>query len=239
MPVVATTRYGTAGDVLDLARSMMNDPNAVLWTDAILFPLLNAAYRSLQEELAINGVSVMQATTAIDLPLTTLDGVTLAPNPPQIADDTNPQLPTDLVVPYTLEEQATASDDLFIPMERITGPMPNFEPMGYLRIWKWETDQIELVGATQPITVRIHYERALAALSAESDPVAIPYATRSIAYEVAAFAARSRGARDLAMDMEQAASMTRQRIIERYTRASQYKARRKQPYGHHRRVIYL
>lgn len=239
MPVVATTRYGTAGDVLDLARSMMNDPNAVLWTDAMLFPLLNAAYRSLQEDLAINGVSVMQATTTLDLPYTTVNGVSLAPNPPQIADDTSPQLPTDLVVPYTLEEQATGTDDLFIPMERITGPLPNFEPMSYLRIWKWETDRIDLIGATRAITVRIYYERALAALSAETDPVQIPYATRSVAYEVAAFAARSRGARQLAMDMEQAAAMTRQRIIERYTRASQFKVRRKKPYGYHRPVIYL
>jgi len=239
MPVVATTRYGTAGDVLNLARSMMNDPNGVLWSDPVLFPLLNAAYRSLQEELAINGVSVMQTSADIDLPVVTLNGVILAPNPPRIADDTTPQLPTDLVVPYTIEEQATGSDDLFIPMERITGPLPNFQPMGYLRIWKWETDQIELVGATREITVRIHYERALGALAAESDPVEIPYATRAIAYEVAAFAARSRGARDLAMDMEQAASMTRQRIVERYTRAQQYKARRRKPYGEHRRVIYL
>lgn len=239
MPVVATTRYGTAGDVLDLARSMMNDPNGVLWTDAVLFPLLNAGYRSLQEDLAINGVSVMQTTADIDLPLTALNGVALAPNPPRIADDTDPQLPTDLVVPYTLEEQATGTDDLFTPMERITGALPNFQPMDYLRIWKWQTDEIQLVGATRAITVRIQYERALGALSAESDPVEIPYATRSIAYEVAAFAARSRGARDLAMDMEQAASMTRQRIIERYTRAQQYKVRRKRPYGYHRRVIYL
>jgi hypothetical protein len=239
MPVVATTRYATAGDVLALARSMMNDPNALIWTDAVLFPMLNAAYRSLQEELAINGVSVMRTYADIDLPLVALDGETLAPNPPRIADDTNPQLPADLVVPYTIEEQATGSDDLFIPMERITGPLPNFEPTSYLRIWKWEADQIELVGATQAITVRVHYERALAALSAETDPIEIPYATRSVAYEVAAFAARSRGARDLAMDMEQAASMTRQRIIERYTRSQQYKARRKKPYGYQRRVVYL
>lgn len=239
MPVIATTRYGTAGDVLALARAMMNDPSGVLWSDAALLPFLNASYRSFQEELATSGVSVMQAYADVDLPLSTLNGATLAPNPPRIADDTTPQLPTDLVVPFTLEEQATGSDDAFIPMEKIVGPLPNFQPMPYLRIWKWETDQIELVGATQAITVRIHYERALPKLAQESDPVLIPYATRSLAYEVAALAARSRGARDLALDMEQASARTRAQLIERYTRAEQYKARRRKPYGYRRRIIYL
>jgi hypothetical protein len=239
MPVVATTRYSNAGDVLGLVRALMNDPQAVIWNDATLFPFLNAAYRSLQEDLAINGVTVMTASVDLDLPLVTLNGTTLAPNPALIADDTDPQLPTDMVVPYTLQEQATGSGDLFIPMEKITGPFPNLNPMSYLRIWKWETDQIVLIGATQAITVRIEYERALPDLSQESDPIEIPYANRSLAYEVAALAARSRGARDLAIDMEQATQTTRQRIIERYTRAEQYKARRRKPYGYHRRVIYL
>jgi hypothetical protein len=239
MPVVATSRYSDAGDVLGLVRALLNDPNAVIWNDAALFPFLNAAYRSLQEELAINGVTVMTTYADLDLPLVTLDGTTTAPNPARIADDTDPQLPTDLVVPYRLEERATGTDDVFVPMEKITGAMPNFDPMAYLRIWKWEADQILLIGATQAVTVRIEYERALPGLSQESDPIEIPYANRSLAYEVAALAARSRGARDLALDMEQAADRTRQRIVERYTRAEQYKARRKKPYGYRRRVIYL
>jgi len=87
--------------------------------------------------------------------------------------------PTDLVVPYRLEERATGSDDVFVPMEKITGAMPNFDPMAYLRIWKWEADQILLIGATQAVTVRIEYERALPSLSQESDPIEIPYANRS------------------------------------------------------------
>jgi len=239
MPVVATTRYSSAGDVLSLARAMMNDPNGVIWSDAALLPFLNAAYRDLQEDLAINGVSVMTTYADLDLPLTPLDGTTVAPNPPRIADDTTPQLPTDLVVPYTLQERATGSGDLFAPMEKIIGPLPNLDPAPYLRMWKWEADQIELIGATQAITVRIRYERALASLSQESDPVEIPYANKALAYELAALAARSRGARDLALDMEQAAAIMRQRIVERYTRAEQYKARRKRPYSYHRRGIYL
>lgn len=243
MPVVATSRYNTAGDVLQLVRSLLNDPNAVLFTDALLFPFLNSAYRGLQEELGVNGVSVLEAYAQIELPLTTLTfgsvTTTLAPNPPQISDQTNPQLPTDLIVPYTLSEQATGSTDLFVPMEKITGEFPNLQAMPYLRIWQWQGDQILLIGASQAVTVNIRYERALPQLALETDPVQIPFANKPVAYETAAFAARSRGVRDLAMDLEQMADRSRDIIIKRYAHAEQYKPRRKKPYGYQRRVIYL
>lgn len=224
---------------MDRARAFLNDPNGVIWANAVLFPFLESAYRSLQEDLAINGVSLMQATTDIDVPLVTLFGTTLAPNPARIADDTNPQLPADCVVPFTLQERHTGTDDLFVPMEKITGPLPGLQPVSYLRLWKWESDQVELVGATQEITIRMTYERALPALASEADPVLIPHCSSTLAYTVAALAARSRGARQLAIDMEQAASLSQGKLIQRYTRPEQYKVRRKQPYGRHRRIVYL
>jgi hypothetical protein len=239
MPVVATSRYNTAGNVLQLVRSLLNDPNGVLFSDTLLFPFLNGAYRGLQEELGACGVTLLVGYAAINLPLTTANGQTLAPNPPQISDQTTPQLPIDLIVPLTLSEQATGSTDLFTPMEKITGEFPNLQPMPYLRIWQWQADQILLIGATQAITVNIRYQRALPQLALETDPVQIPYANKPLAYETAAFAARSRGVRDLAMDLEQMADRSRGVIIERYSRAEQYKPRRKKPYGYRRRVIYL
>lgn len=239
MPVVGTTRYGTAGDVLDLVRSLMNDPNGVLWTSALLFPFLNSAYRGMQEALATTGISVLQNYAEIDLPLTTAHGATLAPNPPRIADDTDPSLPADCVVPFTMEEMATGSSDVYVSMEKIVGPLPNFAPLQYLRIWKWEADQILLIGATQPITVKITYERALPALSQDSDPVLIPSSANGLAFAVAALAARSRGARDLAIDMEQAANNSREALVNRHVRAEQCKARRKRPYGRQNSAVYL
>lgn len=239
MPVAATTRYAKASDVYDFARAMMNDPNGVIWSDATLLTFLNGAYRSLQETLAINGVSVMLAYADLDLPLTTIAGTTLAPNPARIADDTDPQLPTDCILPYTLSEKPTGSSTKLTPMEMLAGPLPDFDAQPYLRIWKWETDQIELVGATQAVTVRIHYERALPAIAESTDPVAIPHCKKAIAYEVAAMAARSRGARQLAADMLAASQNSTNALIQRYTHQAQYKVIRKKPYGHRRRVIYL
>jgi len=52
MPVVLTTAYAQAEDALTLARALVNDTAGVVFTDSLLMPLLNSAYRGLQRELA-------------------------------------------------------------------------------------------------------------------------------------------------------------------------------------------
>src|ERR1700683_3339711 len=140
MPVLSTTAYGQAGDALKLTRALVNDTAGTVFNDATLMPLLNSAYRGLQRQLAEAGVSVSQ----VDLDLTLTNGVT----PKALSDVSDPQLPTDLVVPHQLWEQQTGSCDLFIPMEKITGGLPNLQPSTYLRMWEWREDMINLIGAT-------------------------------------------------------------------------------------------
>ena len=67
MPVVPTTAYSQADDALTLARALMNDSAGAVFTDALLMPLINSAYRGLQRELAENGVSVLAEQQDIDL----------------------------------------------------------------------------------------------------------------------------------------------------------------------------
>ena len=124
-------------------------------------------------------------------------------------------------------------------MEKITGGLPNFQPGNYLRMWEWREDTIQLVGATQEITVRIRYEKQLPSLVLGTDPVQIRAAVDPLAYFVAAMAARSRGARALAEDMLLAAQAGIDKLIERYVRPEQFKGRRRKPYGYRRSVIYL
>ena len=45
MPVLPTTAYSQAEDALTLARALVNDSAGVVFTDALLMPLLNSAYR--------------------------------------------------------------------------------------------------------------------------------------------------------------------------------------------------
>jgi hypothetical protein len=233
MPVVGTTAYAQAEDALGLARSLVNDAAGVVFTDAVLMPMLNSAYRALQRDLAENGVTVLMSSIDIPLPLT--NGLT----PTRLNDTTSPQLPVNLLAPHNMWEMVTGSTDLFIPMEKITGGLPNLQPSSYLRIWEWREDSINMLGATQAVTVRIRYEKSLSALMLGTDPMLIRYCTDPLGYATAAMAARSRGSRALAADMLLAAQQATEKLIERYVRPEQLKARRRRPYGYHRRVVYL
>jgi hypothetical protein len=220
MPVVPTTAYSQAEDALNLTRSLANDAAGVVFTDAVLMPFLNAAYRTLQRELAENGVSVLLGQVDIDLPLT--NGLT----PTVLSDSSSPQLPADCLAPHSLWEMVTGSTNIFLPMEKIVGGLPNFQPGSYLRMWEWIEDQINLIGATQAITVRIRYEKVLPTLVYGTDVVQIRSSTDPLAYSTAAMAARSRGQRALAVDMASAAADATLKLIERYVRPEQFKVRR-------------
>ena len=233
MPVVSTTAYDQAEDALNLARSLANDAAGAVFSDAVLMPFLNSAYRALRRELAESGVSVLVAQVDVDLPLA--DGVTNT----AISDVSTPQLPTDLLAPHQLWEQATGSGDTFALMEKITGGLPNFQPAARLRMWEWREDAIQLIGATQETTVRIRYEKSLPAIVLGTDPLQIRSSIDPLAYAVAAMAARSRGAQALAGDMFALAENAIEKLIERYVRPEQFKGRRRKPYGYRPRIVYL
>ena len=238
MPVVPTTAYSQAEDALSLARALLNDTAAAVFTDTLLMPLLNSAYRGLQRELAENGVSVLVEQQDLNLGTDPTSGIT----PMEISDVSSPQLPTDCMVPHMLWERATPNTtDVFIPMEKFTsgGSMLNLQPSSYLRLWEWREDKINLIGATQAVTVRIRYEKVLPLLTLGTDPVQIRSATDPLAFATAALAARSRGARALAQDLLGTAQMATENLIERYVRPEQTKGRRRMPYSYHRRVVYL
>jgi hypothetical protein len=194
MPVVPTTAYSQAEDALNLARALVNDSAGAVFTDTLLMPFLNSAYRGLQRELAESGVSVLAEQQDLELDLDPSTGVT----PTQISDVSSPQLPTDCLAPHMLWERATANTtDVFVPMGKFTsgGSMLNLQPSTYLRLWEWREDKVNLIGATQSITVRIRYEKVLPLLTLGTDPVQIRSATDPLAFATAALAARSRGAR--------------------------------------------
>jgi hypothetical protein len=238
MPVVLTTAYSQAEDALNLARALVNDSAGAVFTDTLLMPLLNSAYRGLQRELAENGVSVMVEQQDIELDVDPTTGVTNT----EISDASSPQLPADCLMPHMLWERAAPNTaDVFVPMEKFTsgGGMLNLQPSGYLRLWEWREDKINLIGATQSITVRIRYEKLLPLLTLGTDPVQIRSATDPLGFATAALAARSRGARALAQDLLGTAQMATEQLIERYVRPEQIKGRRRMPYSYHPRAVYL
>jgi hypothetical protein len=224
MPVLPTTAYSQAEDALTLARALVNDASGAVFTDTLLMPLLNSAYLGLQRELAENGVRVLMEQQDIELDLVGTTGVTNT----EISDVSSPQLPTDCLMPHVLWERATANTgDVFVPMEKFTGGgMLNLQPSGYMRLWEWREDKINLIGATQSVTVRVRYEKGLAALVLGTNSVQIRSATDALGYATAALAARSRGARALAVDLLGAAQTAIENLINRYVRPEQPTGRR-------------
>jgi hypothetical protein len=234
MLVVPTTASSQAEDALNLARALVNHSAGVVFTDTLLMPLLNSAYRGLRRELAENGASVLAEQQDINLATDPSSGITQL----EISDVSSPQLPTDCLAPHMLWERATTNTGgVFMPMEKFTsgGGMLSLQPSMYFRLWEWREDKVNLIGATQAITVRVRYEKVLPLLTLGTDPVQIRSATDPLAF---ATAARSRVARALAEDLLRTAQMATENLIERYVHPEQTEGRRR-PYGYHRRVVYL
>src|SRR6266853_2075959 len=116
MPVVGTTAYNTAGQITALVRSLLNDAAGNLFTDGVLLPYANAAYRKVQRALA----NVQSGTFLTDDKLLVIPAVTATDPSLQVAvtDATAPpnQLPTDLLVPLKLWERPAGSSDDFVEM---------------------------------------------------------------------------------------------------------------------------
>jgi len=238
MPVLPTTAYSQAEDALTLARALVNDTSGAVFTDTLLMPLMNSAYRGLQRELAENGISVLTEQQDIALDLIGTTGVTNT----EISDVSSPQLPTDCLMPHALWERATANiGNVFVPMEKFTsgGSMLNLQASTYMRLWEWREDKINLMGATQSIMVRIRYFKVLTTLTLGTDPVQIRSATDALGYATAALAARSRDARALAVDLLGAAQTAIENMINRYVRPEQTTGRRRKPYEYRRGIVYL
>ncbi len=55
MPVVGSSAYNTAGQITSLVRSLLNDAQGNLFTDTVLLPYLNSAYRKVQRAIGNAG----------------------------------------------------------------------------------------------------------------------------------------------------------------------------------------
>jgi hypothetical protein len=127
--------------------------------------------RGVYQQLAENGESVMMEQQDIGLDQKSGTGVTNL----EISEVSSPQLPADCLTPHMLWERATANTtDVFVPVEKFTsGGRINLQPSTYLRLWEWREERINLIGATQSITVRVRYEKILPPLVLGTDPVQI------------------------------------------------------------------
>ena len=235
MPIVGTSAYNTAGQVTALVRSLLNDSAGNLFTDGLLMPYLNAAYRKVQRALA----NVGSGTFIVDNLTLVVPAVAAVDPSVQVAisDATAPpnQLPSDLLVPLKLWERpsgpAGAGQD-FQEMVDLTnhGGLPSRPQGATLDLWEWRADGIYFLGATRDTQVRIRYEKAYPDLSDAISVILIRNAQDAIAYFAAAMAALARGS-PLAERWDQAGSDALEDLIVRATKREQHTVRRRRPYS--------
>ncbi len=162
MPVVGSSAYNTAGQITSLVRSLLNDSQGNLFTDAVLLPYANSAYRKLQRALGNAGgggfiqddvLLVVAAITQTDTSLQV--AITDATAPPN-------QLPTDLLVPLKMWERPNGSTQDFVEMVDLTrhGGLPSRAQDPTLSVWEWRADGIYFLGATQDTQIRLRYLKA-------------------------------------------------------------------------------
>src|SRR6202158_3348252 len=159
MPVVGSSAYNTAGQITSLVRALLNDSQGNLFTDAVLLPYANSAYRKTQRALGNAGAGgfiqddvllVVPAVAQVDTSLqVSISDATAPPN----------QLPTDLLVPLKLWERPNLSTQEFDEMVDLTrhGGLPSRVQGVVLSVWEWRADGLWFLGATQETQIRLRY----------------------------------------------------------------------------------
>ena len=181
MPVVGSSAYNTAGQITALVRSLLNDAQGNLFTDTVLLPYANSAYRKLQRALGnaggggfIQDDALLVVTAVAEADPSLQVSITDATAPPN-------QLPTDLLVPLKLWERANLSSDEFAEMTDLTrhGGLPSRDQDVCLSVWEWRADGLYFLGATQDTQIRLRYAKAYPDFTDATSPVLAGWARGS------------------------------------------------------------
>ena len=231
MPIVGSTAYNTAGQITSLVRSLLNDAAGNLFTDTVLIPYANSAYRKVQRALAnIQSASFLSDDVLLVVPAVTATDPSVQVS---ITDATAPpnQLPTNLLAPLKVWERPNGSSDDFVEMTDLTdhGGLPS-QPQGLnLQYWEWRADGLYFLGATQDTQIRLRYETAYPAFVDGTSAVLIRDAIEPIAFFTAALAAGARGAPQ-AWRGDDAGTDALEDLLLRATHREQHSGRRRRPY---------
>jgi hypothetical protein len=213
-------------------RALLNDSQGNLFTDAVLLPYVNSAYRKLQRAIGNAGAGgfiqddALLIVTAVTQPDTSLQvAITDATAPPN-------QLPTDLLLPVKIWERPRNSTQDFVEMVDLSqhGGLPSRVQGITLNVWEWRADGIYFLGATQDTQIRLRYIKAYPDLADATSPVLVRYAQEAIAYAAAALAGWARGS-PLAEKWDEAATDALEDLVSAAVRREQQSARRRRPFS--------
>jgi len=183
------------------------------YTDTILLPYVNSAYRGLQRALkAAGSTELKEASAFVEVPGLTFtdssaqvflsfEGLTIdsdADPAPEFSVPPLGQLPADLLTPVKVWERRSGSSDEFIPLVDLseTGGLPSRPQGSVLGIYEWAGDSLVFLGATQDNAIKLRYERSLPAVNDGAAQLFVLNSEDYHAFAVAATASASRGGRE-------------------------------------------
>lgn len=172
-------------DVTEAARALLTDVDGEVYSDAVLLPFLQRAYRYAARYMRGKGVTLVRKQSAVIA--MTIGQTTLTRSP-----GSAPNYPSDLLRPLQLRERQTGGGGLFTVMKLSEGFLPDQAAQDSFGLWEWRADTIYVPLAKQNRDVQIMYDADLTAITTVNDTLLIPDSTDALAAIVASFAAATR-----------------------------------------------
>lgn len=251
-PSSNTAPYDVVETILNFARVIANDAgvsiagNLLADTQPYVFPMLNLAYRKLQDRLYNNAIeSFPQEFILAALPAQSqaafadpgiqawigFDGYNDG-----VSFNSNFALPQDMEIPLRLWERYTGQDQQFIPMYPVNDGLSDSTKTSYLRSWEWRGDRIYISGASQSLDLRIRYRRILPDIPSATPtttPIPILRCAVPLAYLMVEIFAASRGSVVLPVFSQEKEDAIKQ-LVNQTTRKKQRNNFRRIPYSRRR-----
>lgn len=171
----------TAGEVMDQAAALQNDPAKTVYTFVKQIPYLNMAMRELEEIFEQNNVPITNDTSAIiNIPANT-SIVFRSPLGP-------PTFPVDLQEIQQMWERSEGVNP-FIPMRRLEFLPHELEgaQISQLLFWTFNEDQIQFLAANADNDIKVDYVKSLfVPIVSSGDAINVPSCMSFLAYRTAA-----------------------------------------------------
>ena len=157
-----------------------------VYTDAVLIPFVNRAYRYAARYLRAKGVALLRKQSAA---IAVTAGQTALTRSPAAA----PNFPADMLRPLAIRERPTGGAvGTYTMMKSSENFLPDKALVAKLGLWDWRGDTVQFMGATVNVDVQLQYEGELAAVTVAGDTILIPDGIDALAGLTASYAAESR-----------------------------------------------
>lgn len=240
MPVGPSSAYAQLSGINTLVRALLNDSAGNVFTDQLLLPFAQMAYRRINKRLGN-----LKSSTYIQDNVQVVVAAVAAVDPSvqvSITDATAPpnQLPVDMLVPLKVWERINGSNDDFQEMTEMTdqGGLPS-QPQGQQLIyWEWRLDGLYFIGATQDTQIRMRYQAIPSNVTSPVASVLLRDGQNAMSLLTAALAGMTRGS-PLAAGYKEAGEDALDAMVDAVVMQMQNSPRRRRPYSSRNRTYPL